>query len=464
MRRFLHSIWRYKARRPHRRGTILAMTAIVLIALVGLLGLVIDGGQMMTTYGKVQNAADAAATAAAMDLSKNKPNATAIATATLFVQQYNGLANATVTVNIPPISGPHANNSQYAEAIVSNPFRVWFMPVLGVPSLQTVQARAVSGYEGSAGGGTVMMLDPTARPGYYADGSAYLKVNGSVVVNSNGGGKTQSGAPINNGNSGSAITTTGTGKLIASSVQSVGGITSDSWNGVRSYDGSSNIPLTTGVAAAADPMLNLPTPTTSNGAVGTTYPAVNLANADVATLNPGVYPSINIQGSASVTLNPGIYIIKGGGLTIGNAGTMSGTGVMIYNTGSDYNVNTGLPDSTDLNQSPPASGGATFGGMTLANSGTINVTPISSSSSPFSGVGFYQRRLNTQPFVQSGAASIAPFKGTIYAKWAQVQLTGSSTYSAQFVVGSVRLVGGTSITVDATGQNVAKVSQVFLVE
>ena len=137
---------------------------------------------------------------------------------------------------------------------------------------------------------------------------------------------------------------------------------------------------------------------------------------------------------------------------------------MIYLTGSDYDVNTGLPDSGDLDQSPPAIGGATFGGLNLSGSSSIDLTPISDASSPFDGMGFYQRRLNTQTFEQSGNTSIAPFKGTIYAKWAQVELSGSSNYSAQFVVGSIKISGGTSITVDATGQNLAKVNQVFLVE
>ena len=463
MRTFIQNSRQHVLRRNHRHGTVLVVTAIVLIALVGLLGLVIDGGQMMTAHRSTQTAADAAACAAAMDLSTGKSNAAATATATTFVQQYNGLATATVTVNIPPASGPHLGKSQYAEAIVSRVVQVWFMPVLGVVKHQTVTARAVGGFEGSSNGAGVMLLDPTARPGFYSDGSAFLRVNGSVLINSNGGGMTQSGTPINNGNSGSAISTSGAAKLIASSIQSVGGISAAPGSGVQNYSGSAN-PLTTGVSPAPDPLLNLATPTIANGAVATNYPAVNLANANTATLSPGIYPSINIQGSAQVTMNPGIYIITGGGVNVGNAGQLNGTGVMIYNTGSDYNVSTGLPDSGDLSQSPPAAGSATFGGLTLAGSGIINLTPINNASSVFNGMGYYQRRLNTQPFVQTGASSIAPFKGTIYAKWSQVQLYGSSTYSAQFIVGSVHISGGTSINVDATGQNLAKVAQVFLVE
>jgi Flp pilus assembly protein TadG len=195
--------------RQNRRGTILVITALVLIALVGLMGLVIDAGQLMTANRVAQNAADAAATGAAMDMLTGKSNSTASATATTFVQQYNGLANATVVVNIPPASGAHAGNSQYAEAIVTNSVPVWFIQILGVGSQQTVMARAVAGWEGAGFGAGVLVLDTNTRPGLTLNGNAELAVNGTVVVNSNGGGRNEYGQPINNGNSGSAISLLG---------------------------------------------------------------------------------------------------------------------------------------------------------------------------------------------------------------------------------------------------------------
>lgn len=441
------------------------ITAILAVVLFGMLGLVIDAGQLMSAHRMTRNAADAAATAAAMDLMNGRSQAQATATATIFVKDYNGLASATVTVNIPPASGPHAGNSRYVEVFVSQSVPTTFIQILDVSSTQIVKGRAVGGYEGGGNNAVVMMLNPDARPGFYADGSAYLKVNGAVMVNSNGGGQKENGQPINNGNSGSAITLTGNAKLYATDVQSAGGLIKTGSASVEKYPyGGSPNPLHTGVATAPDPFINLPSPTTANGAVGTTYPAVLLNAVQNVTLSPGVYPSIELQASAKATLNPGIYIIKGGGLKLSGDTRLSGTGVMIYLTGSDYNVNTGLPDSNDLNQSPPAVGGATFGGLKLEGSSRITLTPISNASSPFDGMGFYQRRLNTTTFKQTGYTTIAPFKGTIYAKWAQVELEGSSTYSAQFVVGSIRITGGTSITVDATGQNLTKVNQVFLVE
>ena len=98
--------------RPGRRrpGKILVMFALLLPALLGMTGLVIDGGLLMAAHRQAQNAADAAAMAAAMDKLRGKANATATATATTFVKdpQYNNLPNATLAINIPPTSGPYA--------------------------------------------------------------------------------------------------------------------------------------------------------------------------------------------------------------------------------------------------------------------------------------------------------------------------------------------------------------------
>ncbi len=460
-------------RRPadNRAGTILVITAIVLVSLIGLLGLVIDAGQLMTAHRVAQNAADAGATAAALDLLKGKSHSTAIATSTLFVQQHNALPDAAVSTLIPPSTGPHAGNSRYVQVIVNHTVPLRFIQILGTGSTQTVTARAVAGYEKSANVATVVLLDPTARPGFYAEGNAYLKVNGNVAINSDGGGETETGEPINNGNSGSAIDLTGNAKLIANSIDSVGGLTTTGNAGVQYFDSTQKgSPLTTGVTPIVDPLLNLPTPTTANGAVGTTMPAVSLNAQQNVTLSPGVYPSITLASGSEAHLNPGIYVIQGGDLDLSGNSKITGTGVMIYLTGSDFNVNTGLPDSGDLSNSPPAGGSATFGSFRLEGTSRIDLTPLSDPSSPFDGIGFYQRRLNTQPFRLTGNSSISPFRGTIYAKWAQIQLQGNSNYSAnytaQLVVGSVRITGSTEIiiTVDATEQNLAKVDRVFLVE
>ncbi|HEY2250027.1 MAG TPA: hypothetical protein VGH74_03160 [Planctomycetaceae bacterium] len=435
-------------------------TALVMSALVGLLGLVIDAGQLMFFYRQAQNSADAAATAAAMDLLSGYSSGTATATATTFVQDYNGLASAAVTVNIPPSSGSYAGSSQYAEVIVSYPVTMKFIQVTGVSTSQTVTARAVAGWEATSLSTGVMQLDPTARPGINLSGNGSLKVNGTIVVNSNGGGLAANGSDINNGNTGNAITATGTGSIFASDVESAGGVNNTS-KFVNYTPGGSN-PLNTGALAQTDPFQNLATPTTANGASATTNGAVSFATGN-HTLNPGVYTSITTSLIANVTLNPGIYVITGGGLSMSGSSTITGSGVMIYNTGSDFNVNTGLPDSGDGATAPPYSGSASFGSISIASSAKFNVTPYTNSSSPFDGFSIYQRRLNTKPIQMSSTGSYN-VKGTVYAKWAALNLSSNGTFNSQFFVQSLNFSGSSGLTLDATGQHLGQADYVYLVE
>ena len=75
------------------------------------------------------------------------------------------------------------------------------------------------------------------------------------------------------------------------------------------------------------------------------------------TISPGIYSQISVSGNARLTMTGGTYIIEGGGLTVSGNASISGTGVFIYNAGSNY----------------PSSGG-TFGGITLSGNGTFSLS------------------------------------------------------------------------------------------
>ena len=449
--------------RSRRTGTILVITAVILIALVGLLGLVIDAGQLMTAHRSTQNAVDAAAAAAAMDLLAGKSESAAVATATAFVQQYNGFPISAVTVNIPPASGPCSGDSHYAEVIVTNSVAVHFIQALGGATSHMVTARAVAGWEGTRVQAGIIALDKNARPGINLTGNGSLKVNGSVLVNSEGGGVAADGQPIANGNTGNAVTTSGNGSLYATDVQSVGGVNNPA--SVKNFNTSnSQSPLHTGAVAQSDPYAYLPPPTTANGAVPTNYGAVNLSGNQTVTLSPGIYTSIKTSANVNVQLNPGVYVITGGGLTMTGNSVLRGEGVMLYNTGSDYSVSTGLPDASDGASAPPAAGSATFGAVSISGNALLDLTPYSNTSSPFDGMVLYQRRLNTQPLRLSGNGASDILAGTVYAKWAPLDLSGNGTFNSQFVVQRLDISGNGTLTLDLTGQHLARSDQVFLVE
>lgn len=473
---------------PSRRrpGKVLTLFVLLLPVLLGLLGLVIDGGLLMSAYRQSQNAADAAATAAALDKLRGSSNAVATATATAYAQTFNNLAGATVTTHIPPASGPYAGNPQYVEVVVTYPVATFFIQVLGVNPHQQVQARAVAGYEATSPPWGVAALDPNAVPGLALTGGSRVKVTGGVVVNSQGAGFDQNGNPVDLGFPRYAATVGG-GGLQTSDAEVVGGV--DVPGNIQNLPGTSANPLHAGVLPKTDPLLNLPTPTTANGVVNTFWQlnsdltwttaaspqavSVSISAGQSVTFPPGVYQSISVTGTGpgSATFSPGLYVVGaqfgGGGPTLniatGAGVTVTGSGVMFYNTGSDYTAASGAPDSGDGGNSPSPPSSTNFGSVNISGQ-SVNLSAPTSSGGPFDGLLFYQRRWNTQPVSIQGNGGSTSLSGTFYAKWANLQLTGTGTYNAQFLSGSVNVSGGANLTINSAGSRLGKANEVFLVE
>jgi Flp pilus assembly protein TadG len=442
-----------------RRGAVLVITALLLPVLLGVTGLVIDVGLMLVLSRRTQNAADAAAMAAAVDLLQGRSATVARATAQAYVQTHNGLSTATVTTNIPPSRGPYAGNSRFVEVIVQSPLQTVLIQVLGVNRGQTVRRLAVAGMRPIGATPGVIALNPNARPGISLGGGSSLRVNGTIIVNSEGGGLDEWGSPIGNGNSGVAMSASNNATIQANDIQVVGGVNTPS--NFLNYDPSNpNSPLHTRAMPVPDPFLYLPPPMVSNGANPTVYPAVSVSGSDSVTLGPGVYPSIKIS-SGTVVFQPGIYIIRGGDLQVTEE-KVTANGVMFYLTGSDYNVSTGWPDIADLAKAPPADGNPSFGSVTI-NAG-LKFWGLDNTSSPFNGMLFYQRRLNTNAFSLQGNSSAGNLSGTIYTKWAQMKISGQGNYGAQFVVNDVALSGNGTVNIDYGTTTLARSNQVALVE
>jgi hypothetical protein len=98
------------------------------------------------------------------------------------------------------------------------------------------------------------------------------------------------------------------------------------------------------------------------------------------------------------------------------------------------------------------------------NGSSVSLQGLKNASSPFDGMLFYQRRWNTQDINLQGNGSTNEFNGTLYAKWAQFKLTGSGTYNAQIIAGTVAMSGNGTLTINYAGTKQGKANQVFLVE
>lgn len=481
----------------------LVLLAFLLLILIGMLGLVIDGGILMNSHRQAQNAADAAARACARRLQYEERTNGSDAingdmsgvlqpTADLYALNYNRNwlsddppAGASALVYHPPRApSPYATDlpganghtaRRFVEVVVSYPVRTWFIHVLGIANSRLVGARAVAGYKSkSIPGGGLILLDPDGSPGLQIGGTnATVSVNAAVLDYSLHEGVNSYGdivGTIHKGQPAAAIG--GGGTLIAPEVYVSGGVD------VTANFQTPNVgTLSAGTLSPVfDPFFNegtpLPVPSTANGVVSTDRGEINVSTNQTVVLQPGLYSGISITGG-NVTFQPGIYVLrpsKGGGnvLTI-NGGTVQGTGVMFYNTGSKYVATTGAPDTSDLtvatDYAPAQSDlqGEHFGGISI-NGPNVNFTPLN--SGPFKNVLIYQRRFNTSRItINGGFPAPGGLAGVVYAKWANLGLAGSGTYNFGVVVGSASIQGNATITIpEGITPDVPRVLLLYLVE
>lgn len=162
----------------HReRGQMLIMTALELTLLLGFLALAADVGVLFHSKRHMQAAADAAATAGALnDYNVNMGYTTqSDATAALNAASANGYTTGqdgvTVTVNTPPKNGYHESVG-YVEVIISKPDPLYFFRALTGNGTTTVAARAVAG-------------DPAGQTGCVNVNKLVLK--GSATIQGNNG-------------------------------------------------------------------------------------------------------------------------------------------------------------------------------------------------------------------------------------------------------------------------------------
>jgi len=144
----------------------LPLVAMMIVALLGFAGLVIDGGNFYAERRQAQNAADEAALAAAYEMSYGGSDADAVAAAlenaTANGYDNDGMSN-TVIVNIPPTSGDFTGTPRFAEVMIDKDVPTFFIHVV-VPDAGDVGARGVAGVLGEGEGEEGDPVDPVPVP------------------------------------------------------------------------------------------------------------------------------------------------------------------------------------------------------------------------------------------------------------------------------------------------------------
>ena len=386
------------------RGQTLVLTALCMTCFMGFMALAIDVGLLFNARRKLQTAADAAATAAALRyLSlynvKNANQSTAISSANQAGQDAGQLnasgASVAVAVNNNAASpaahkGCVATNC-YFEAIVSqdNPttfYGTFFSLWQGrSASPFTVKARAVAGTP-AASDFCIYLTDPT--------GTAY-SAHGKYRVNA-----TSCGLYVNSKSS-SAMTGKGNSGLIdVAKVAAVGSTSSYSVNFAV------NTQVVGGVTPATIPFSWITKPTPS-GCVAPTGGKLT------GTVNPGCYSgNVAIQ---DVVMNPGLYIFTGN-VTVKNS-NVTGNGVTLDIDSGSFTMD---PGNGTLTLTAPTSGDGTGG-------------------TGIDGVVLYQPPSNTNVLnFQAGHTTIT-LNGFVYAPGAQVSVqdNGGSTTVGGLVVDNI---------------------------
>jgi hypothetical protein len=178
-----------------RRGQALIVIAIAAVALVGIVGLVVDGGRGFLDRRKAQNAADAAALASAYARIKGDQD---MVSAALSSAAENGYSNDGTTNVVelysPPKNGPHSGNVEYIQIIITSNLDTYFARVIGRQRItNTVQATArtkAAEIKELLNGRAVISLAPASncfnKLSFWVHGEATLDITGGgIFVNSN---------------------------------------------------------------------------------------------------------------------------------------------------------------------------------------------------------------------------------------------------------------------------------------
>jgi Flp pilus assembly protein TadG len=330
----MNALNRFFGRDDGEEGQAVVLFAIMMLALLFAVGLAIDAGQLYSAKRTEQEAADAAAFAGAVVLYQQGTGAQAIEAArtdaltngyvsgggcTLQTPGvcYDAATQTTVAVYWPPISGSYIGNTKHIEVSITRQVKTSLVPAQA--AFNPVRARGVAGSEPLNNDYAVMALNRSSVCGSFEtnDQAEMHLYGGGILVNS-----TSPCAADNDQDQSNKFTVQAPHGL------DVTGQATGDWSTL-----SPPIPVNAGHNQIPDPFSGFPKPAITG------LPICNsLASCQDGSgrQNPGVY-TVNLGGAGNSVLqmNPGIYILKAGMDTSGN-GTVTGTGVFIYNTYTTY--------------------------------------------------------------------------------------------------------------------------------
>ncbi|MDQ2913516.1 MAG: pilus assembly protein TadG-related protein [Chloroflexota bacterium] len=388
-------------------GQAIVLLAISMMAMLFVVGLAVDAGQLFVAKRTMQEAADAAAFAGAVVLYQGgtQAQATAAATADATRNGFTNSANVVVTVASPPTTGAFAGNNRYVQVTIVEQVRTTLVPAEA--AFNPVHSRGVAGADPIHSPFAIVALKQTG-PCIALGGTGNINVD---TAGTNGG-------MIQANCTGTSITFGGSGKITdADGTRTVGTASS---SGVLPANS-----LSQNASKQPDPFALFPKPTTAGLPTfgpGFTVPA---SACNVATpLTPGIYTGgITNNQNCNVYLGNGPFILKGGGFNQNSSSGVITTvplGAMLFNTNSSY----------------PAAGG-TCGSIQAQSGGGFNLYPMTVGT--YAGMALYQDAACAAQMIAIQSNGAYDIHGTLYAPTAVLDLQSQSsmTMHAQIVVSSI---------------------------
>ena len=404
------------AMRRDRRGSVAAVVGLSAPLLIGFLGFAIDMAMWEGSKVGAQAAADQAALAAGIAISKASNATTEARAVTASFGYVHGVKGVQVTVHQPPTSGTFSTNAQAVEVKITKPEGPYFSAAYR-PAAPIVRARSVSAPIGAAAGGgmCVMALERT---------NTGLSTNGSTVLDSN-----TCNIYVNSTNV-RAVNMIGTSGRIKGYDIFIGG-------GIRATGN-----------AAVTPSHSLQTyysPPTADPYAARVIPAFSGCNHTGLSINssqtfsasgstPYVFCNgLSIGSSTTVTFNPGVYVVDRGNFSVSGTATINAPG----------GVTIILSSST----------GSGIGSFSVTGSPTFNIK--ARPTGPTAGIALWIDKRATSNFSVSGG-SLWNITGAYYMPNAALSWNGSgSSPCTQLVAKTISISGSGVLKHDCAGVGVS---------
>jgi len=305
---------------------------------------------------KLQQMADTAAYAAAVDNRAGKTSSVMQASAKSAATD-NGFdaTTDTLTLNTPPTSGNNQNTNS-SEVLLTRTEQRFFTQFFDTTPV-VIKARAVATYISSANA-CILALDPSASQAVYFNGSATIKLVGCNVMADS--------------ISSSSVYSQGSSLLTVPCLMTAGDVSINA----NVSETSCSSPMTQ-LSPVADPFRTIAEPTVTG----------NCQNSNGNTLQPGRYcGGLSLNGT--VNLKPGTYIIDGGTFKTNGNATVTGTGVTFFLAN---NATISINGNSNMTLSAPTSG--TYSGMLFfgsrSNSASTAITINGSNTSSMTGAIYF---------------------------------------------------------------------------